>query len=55
MNGKIDGFISVAKQETSKQQSDTVFIDLRNFDKTRQEQQQSIERVQRILNISCER
>jgi hypothetical protein len=33
----------------------TVFIDLRDFDKTKQEQQQSIERVQRILNISAER
>ncbi|XP_033757946.1 uncharacterized protein LOC117340288 isoform X2 [Pecten maximus] len=46
----------VKPQETSpkKQEPDTVFLDLRNFDKTRQEQQEKIERVQRILNIKPE-
>ncbi|XP_076109890.1 dynein axonemal assembly factor 8-like isoform X2 [Mytilus galloprovincialis] len=44
---------TVVKKEPPK--SSTVFIDLRDFEKTRQEQQQSIERVQRILHLSGDR
>ncbi|OWF38942.1 uncharacterized protein LOC110465662 [Mizuhopecten yessoensis] len=41
-------------QAPKKQEPDTVFLDLRNFDKTRQEQQENIERVKRILHIKPE-
>ncbi|XP_060073808.1 dynein axonemal assembly factor 8-like [Ylistrum balloti] len=43
-----------ADTSPKKQEPDTVFLDLRNFDKTRQEQQENIERVQRILKIRPE-
>ncbi|CAG2255348.1 unnamed protein product [Mytilus edulis] len=43
----------ICQERTPK--SSTVFIDLRDFEKTRQEQQQSIERVQRILHVSGDR
>ena len=36
---------------TKKDKEPTVFIDLRNFDQLRQEQQQSIEKVQKVLGI----
>ena len=35
----------------SEDREPTVFIDLRNFDQIRQEQQQSIEKVQKVLGI----
>ena len=36
----------------SEDKEPTVFIDLRNFDEVRQQQQQSIEKVQKVLGIN---
>lgn len=46
---------SVPEPSPKKRERDTVFLDLRNFDVTRQEQQSNIERVQRILQIQPEK
>ena len=42
-------FFAVLKPEDKEP---TVFIDLRNFDQIRHEQQQSIEKVQKVLGIN---
>ena len=44
-----DIFFAVLKPEDKEP---TVFIDLRNFDQIRHEQQQSIEKVQKVLGIN---
>ena len=42
---------SVLSELKSEDKESTVFIDLRNFEQVRQEQQQSIEKVQKVLGI----
>ena len=42
---------SSQKKKMNVASKETVFIDLRNFDGRQQQQQQSVERVQRVLGI----
>ena len=43
--------VSVSLELKSEDKDPTVFIDLRNFEEVRQQQQQSIEKVQKVLGI----
>lgn len=46
-----DACIFLFTELKSEDKEPTVFIDLRNFEQIRQEQQQSIEKVQKVLGI----
>lgn len=51
---KSDTYLFLPISDLKGNKEPTVFIDLRNFDQIKQEQQQSIERVQKVLGIQSQ-